>query len=723
MTKAVKSILLFLVLAAWGGAAVAQVTELDKLNRRYGAVGSYRALVVGIDVYSDAGIQSSGAAVAGARDVASALAAKAGCEVRTLFGAAATKEAILRELRVLSRAMGVGDNVVLFFSGTSKRGDTRNEGWWLPSDAALGDPETWISSELLCETINTMKVKDVLVFSDAYLADGVFGASHRLPAQRDDSYYLTLFNKRSRWGVTSGNLMPKPYKGGGSLFARTVAKGLGEASSCLTTMEMMGPHVKALRSEADLAPRCRSLRNTGDQGGEFVFLLENEVKKAKVAAAPKKVVPKPAPKPAPAPVPKVTLEAPKPKPIPKKGTLHVAANVRGARVLVDGRLVGETPVKGITLGVGKHKVRIRKDGYLAWAENVTISGGKKRRITASLKKEPPKTGKVFLTLKPAKAKVLLDGKPFKSGSTVKVGSHTLKVSSTLYASKTLPVEVSSGGEARVEVYLQPVKVYKGDWGRYVYVAPGDYRMGSPSSEPRRKADEEPHPVSLKRGFYIQDREVTVSQWQRFVASTGYKTEAESKGGAYALEDFLWNKSGEYTWKNPGFTQGGDHPVTCITYADALAFIDWLNGLGSFRYRLPTEAEWEFAARAGSGDAFSTGSCISSEHANINGNVSWGGCPPSSAPEGTVPVGRFAPNPWGLYDMHGNVAEWCRDWYAPYPTGSTADPLGPSSGNLRVVRGGGWATYAYNARSAHRGGKAPDAAYSEVGMRLVMELPQ
>ena len=714
MAKVVK-LSVFFVILVWAVNSGAEVKRFENLNRRYGGVGSYRALVIGIDTYSEGSINGSNVAVAGARAVAKALTSSAGFEVRSLYGAAAMRETILSEIRKLSRTVGVEDNVLIYFSGASRRGEGRSQGWWLPVDASAGDPSTWLSGLTLQEEVNGMKARDVLILSDAVLADGVFGATHKLPKQRGDTYYLSLFNKRSRWAATSGNLMPKAHKKGASLFSKNIVKALSSKNGCLTTMEMMEASVSSLRTVADFTPRCRSLKNTGDQGGEFVFLLENKQSKkiAKGLVASKPVKKK-------APVPAVTLPAP--KPVPKKGRLDVAANVRGAEVMVDGHTVGQTPLTGLVLAVGSHRVRISKDGYLAWKAAVNITGGKSRRVSATLKSEPPKTGKVFVTLKPASAKVTLDGKPFKSGTSLKVGRYTLKIFAPLYTPKVVQVDVAAGRERWVEAFLSPVKSFKGNWGHYVYVAPGSFRMGSARSESRRKEDEVPHPVTLSRGFFIQSKEVTISQWQRFAASSGYKTQAEVQEGAYAMEDFFWKKSREYSWQNPGFKQSEEHPVTCITYADALAFIKWLNKNGKYHYRLPTEAEWEYAARAGSGDAFSTGSCISSEHANLNANVSWGECSAGKFSEGTTPVGSYAPNSWGLFDMHGNVAEWCRDWYGSYPTGSDLDPLGPSAGTERVTRGGGWVAYAYNARSAHRGAKVPEAAYSDLGMRLVVDLP-
>ncbi|MFP4349875.1 MAG: formylglycine-generating enzyme family protein, partial [Desulfococcaceae bacterium] len=115
--------------------------------------------------------------------------------------------------------------------------------------------------------------------------------------------------------------------------------------------------------------------------------------------------------------------------------------------------------------------------------------------------------------------------------------------------------------------------------------------------------------------------------------------------------------------------------------------------------MPTEAEWEYACRAGTKTPFNTGECLSTGQANYNGNYPMPGCSKGKYRKKTIPAASFPPNAWGLYDMHGNVYEWCRDWYGDYPTGQVTDPSGPSFAAYRVLRGGGWNNNAENCRSA------------------------
>ena len=218
---------------------------------------------------------------------------------------------------------------------------------------------------------------------------------------------------------------------------------------------------------------------------------------------------------------------------------------------------------------------------------------------------------------------------------------------------------------------------------FVYIPPGTFIMGSPESEAGRKDHELQHEVTLTQGFYMQTTEVTWGQWRAVV------------------------KSNRTSFKECG----EECPVERISWDDVQAFIDKLNAKeGSMRYRLPTEAEWEYSCRAGTTTAFSFGNFADalSEHAWYKLNS-----------EKTIhPVGRRKPNPWGLYDMHGNVWEWCQDWSGQYSYEKANDPSGPSSGTLRILRGGAWSVPAEFCRSASRHVNLPGARYVDIGFRLV-----
>jgi formylglycine-generating enzyme required for sulfatase activity len=257
---------------------------------------------------------------------------------------------------------------------------------------------------------------------------------------------------------------------------------------------------------------------------------------------------------------------------------------------------------------------------------------------------------------------------------------------------------------------------------FVPISPGTFIMGSPENEEDRWDDETQHKVTLTQGVYMGVTQVTVGQFRRFVKATGYRTEAETDGGAYIWTGEKWEKKAGRYWDNPGFDQTDEHPVTCVSWNDVQDFIKKLNQRESqYNYRLPTEAEWEYAARAGTTTPFGFGETLDTDQANYDGNYPYAGGPRGIYRKKTTPVKNFSPNAWGLYDMHGNVWEWCQDWYGDYPSGSVTDPQGPQSGDDRVLRGGSWLNFARLCRSAYRNWRTPDDRRSANGFRLVAPL--
>ncbi len=220
----------------------------------------------------------------------------------------------------------------------------------------------------------------------------------------------------------------------------------------------------------------------------------------------------------------------------------------------------------------------------------------------------------------------------------------------------------------------------------VCIPAGQFMMGSAASDPDRHSTESPqHPVTLTHAFYLGKYEVTQAQWMALMES------------------------------NPSYFQGnGNQPVETVSWEDCLRFIAKLNVLGQGTFRLPTEAEWEYACRAGTAGRFywgpDPGTRKIAENAWYEGNQSQAG---------PQEVGTRLPNPWGLYDMAGNVAEWCRDWYGPYPAAAQTDPTGPMSGTQHVKRGGHWQSPAGQCRSAYR--FSPAGRFGCLGFRLARDM--
>ncbi len=252
--------------------------------------------------------------------------------------------------------------------------------------------------------------------------------------------------------------------------------------------------------------------------------------------------------------------------------------------------------------------------------------------------------------------------------------------------------------------------------KLVYIPAGEFMMGSPSNDKDSNDWERPqHQAKISKGFWMGVYEITVGHFQRFVDDTGYKTDAEKEGWASAPDGNSWGKVNGANWKNPGFSQTDTHPVVNVSWNDAISFCEWMSRKENKTYRLPTEAEWEYACRAGSTTRF----CFGDSDSGLDDYV-WYGYDKSG--KQTHPVGQKKPNGFGLYDIHGNVWEWCQDWYGEsyYSNSPEVDPQGPSSGESHVLRGGSWLSSPRFCRSANRGRNMPDARLYHSGFRVVLE---
>jgi len=243
----------------------------------------------------------------------------------------------------------------------------------------------------------------------------------------------------------------------------------------------------------------------------------------------------------------------------------------------------------------------------------------------------------------------------------------------------VPVEktVDLGGGVKLELVLIPA---------------GEFLMGSPGTEDERDGDEGPqHRVRITNPFYIGKHEITQEQWERVMGS------------------------------NPSHFKGAENPVEQVSWSDCQEFAKKLSAkFDGLTFALPTEAEWEYACRAGTGTPFHTGETIATDQANYGGNYTYGGGRKGVWRKKTAPVGSFRPNAFGLFDVHGNVWEWCQDWYADnYPAGAQTDPTGPARGEYRVLRGGSWFSRPRFCRSATRRGVGPSNRRDSRGCRLVL----
>lgn len=233
---------------------------------------------------------------------------------------------------------------------------------------------------------------------------------------------------------------------------------------------------------------------------------------------------------------------------------------------------------------------------------------------------------------------------------------------------------------------------------FVLIPKGKFYVGDSKGQPDN-INNTLHLVTLTNDFWLSRTEVTREQWEKVMGAE--ETHPEKP--------------------NPFNKDDPKYPVVSKSYFEVLQFLKKLEKLSpGNRFRLPTEAEWEYACRAGTKTNFSTGAAISDKDANFNSESASAYSPAGKFIGHPAPVGSYPPNPWGLYDMHGNTWEWTSDWYAPFTCDSTVNPTGPDTGQQKVMRGGSWYFYADNARSNNRGTHYPDLWGFSIGFRIVRE---
>ena len=282
--------------------------------------------------------------------------------------------------------------------------------------------------------------------------------------------------------------------------------------------------------------------------------------------------------------------------------------------------------------------------------------------------------------------IIISGNNNNSGSGSSSSSSTNSGSSTSSESSS----TSDTENASIKIFTLPNDVKL----EMVKIKAGTFMMGSPSSELGRY-NENQHRVTLTRDYWLGKFEVTQAQYEAIMGN------------------------------NPSYFKGSNRPVEQVSWNDAKAFCNKLNERyagklpAGYMFDLPTEAQWEYACRAGTTTAFSYGNSSDDTKMNFGGNRPYGGSAKGKYRGETVEVGSLGyKNAFGLYDMHGNVWEWCRDWYGNY-TGATTDPVGPSSGWHRVFRGGSWINVAWSCRSAYRIDYSPGNRTNVLGFRLAL----
>lgn len=252
---------------------------------------------------------------------------------------------------------------------------------------------------------------------------------------------------------------------------------------------------------------------------------------------------------------------------------------------------------------------------------------------------------------------------------------------------------------------------------FTYIPAGSFTMGSPKTEKGRGRDETQAEVTISKPFLMMTTEVTQGLWKELMGLT--------------IAELIKTKEGPLgrgaNLKNYPSVEGSNQPMCFVSYSDCLEFCkklterDLATGIlkEGYAYTLPTEAEWEYAARAGTTTVFSYGDVLTSDDANFYGELPYGTEEKGIYREKTTEVKTFKPNPWGLYDVHGNVYEWCVDWYTDLPVGGV-DPAEMVDGDSRNIRGGPWNRKATSLRSAYRYSYDPTQRTNNIGFRVILK---
>ncbi len=375
------------------------------------------------------------------------------------------------------------------------------------------------------------------------------------------------------------------------------------------------------------------------------------------------------------------------KPIPKTGNVDIVTQPLQARIILDGKDYGTTPNTLTHILVGDHNLQLSKEGYGTITKTISIIENQ----TLEINEELPGGKEITINSEPAGATLSIDGQSYGTTpwtGTLAFGSHDIKLQNGEKIGRK-QINISQNGKSSFSYDVSEIENFtetvNGVSFTMVAVTSGCFQMGSNNGDD----DEKPvHEVCLDN-YYIGQTEVTQALWKAVMNN------------------------------NPSYFKGDKLPVENVSWNDAQEFIKKLNRMTGKNFRLPTEAEWEYAARAGTKTPFNTGNCLSTNQANYDGNYPCEGCSKGTCREKTTDVASFSPNAWGLYDMHGNLWEWCSDWYDGdyYKNSPRNNPRGASSGSNRVRRGGGWLSSAQGCRSAFRDFNSPGSSYNFLGFRL------
>ncbi|MEE8397722.1 MAG: SUMF1/EgtB/PvdO family nonheme iron enzyme [Desulfobacterales bacterium] len=599
-----------------------------------------------------------------------------------LYDEQATRRNIFRKFRYLARKVKKDDSLVIFYAGHGHIDPITKEGSWVPIESSTTDPSAWVTNHDIKNylKVDAIKAKHILLISDSCFAGDFFRGKRGKMPEVTEKVIRRAYELTSRQVITSGGLEPVVDAGFGenSIFTHFLIRALQENKKPFLVPSELFPDIKAgVAENAEQFPRFGTLTGTGgQQGGELVFFLKQSSRAAELTAE--------------------TLERSEElERLKRMVEEDVRARQREAAEIVkrEKEVVAlDAQIAAIRERLGTSAARSddNLDTMLAMVKRKEVQ----QRGIFDLKKQSDvkeaNRNAEIERLREQKRKRLIVGVEDDIYKYERIASSPFGDEMKEAAWKTLVAKypqakgIAVGDTERLmrAAVYGPKKVNSIGM-EFVLIPPGTFAMGSPADEIGRYSDERHHRVTLTNGFYLQTTEVTQKQWQAVMG------------------------------ENPSYfrTCGDRCPVESVSLNDVQDFIRKLNqSEGADRYRLPTEAEWEYAARARTTTRFNFGDADTwlSEYGwyakNSGGKIH--------------AVGQKKPNIWGLYDMHGNVGEWCQDRFGRYPLDSVTNPSGPSKGSNRVIRGGSWYYGPRYIRSANRGRGSPGSRSEDVGFRLL-----
>jgi formylglycine-generating enzyme required for sulfatase activity len=580
--------------------------------------------------------------------------------VTRLHNAQATATAIVGTLKKLAKQVQPDDSLFIFYAGHGQRDEVLETGAWVPVEGKRDDPTTLVQNATIKAAVRAMKARHVLLASDSCFAGDFFRGSRGALPEITPEYVRRAFGKTSRQALTSGGLEPVSDAGaeGHSVFTYFFLKTLRENSSpYLLPTELFDRIRKGVAANARQNPQLGILQDTNAElDGEFVFLrkglanvLDEALKKKQEQMTALEKMQEEARKAA---ANELALQQQKESEL-KALDAKIAAMQK--------KLGGGATVTGEDVLTQLAMLADQKSQQAAELE----------RLRRQAEAEKRKREEEMVALRQQEKAMRVEA--WKAD-----WAKYQKVASSPHLSDEIKQQALRALQTKWPDQYQPPKVLDLGGGvklELVWIPAGEFMMGSNDGD----IDEKPvHKVKISRGFWMGKYEVTQEQYAAVMG------------------------------KNPSTHKAGNKPVHEVSWHDAVAFCEKL-GQGA---RLPTEAEWEYACRAGTTTKYSSGD----DEADLQRVADYG----RKYAEGPGEVGRKEANPWGLYDLHGNVWEWCADWYQDsYPSVPQTDPTGPASGTYRVLRGGSFDYVPGFCRCAFRNWHDPVLTLSVLGFRVVV----